>query len=358
MDGIARSHFVPLRSQTPLLKFMSDLPADAQDNSELPAAMPADLPPVEPPSAKFIIQLFVVPGLIVAAIVGVWLLFGKLASAEQDWQALLADMKSSNEHRRGRGAMGLAQALAADQNRKTDGPRLATNPQVAQELANFLAETLKNSSSEPAVIAQQDFLTRTLGYLDTPQFVLPVLSEAMQESRDHEVREKAVISVARIAHRASERREPLSDQGIIEALTSVSRDSDPLMRSMATFALGFFPLDLVRQPLTVLLADLDANTRANAAVAFARHKSLDGLAVFRDVLKSAAATKTPLPPGDSAPIATTAALKAVGDLAPLIEEPMRAEIRREIDAISTGYPDAKIRFDAAQTLAKLRDSGK
>ena len=66
-------------------------------------------------------------GLIVAAIVGVWLLFGKLASAEQDWQALVADMKSSNEHRRGRGAMGLAQALAVDQNRKSEGPRLTTN---------------------------------------------------------------------------------------------------------------------------------------------------------------------------------------------------------------------------------------
>ena len=84
---------------------MSDPIVENQENAELPATEPLpDLPPVEPPSAKFIVQLFVVPGLIVAAIVGAWLLFGKLASAEQDWQALLADMKSSNEHRRGRGA--------------------------------------------------------------------------------------------------------------------------------------------------------------------------------------------------------------------------------------------------------------
>src|SRR5439155_23866789 len=33
------------------------------------------LPPVEPPSARFIIQLFVVPALIVALIVAVWLAF-------------------------------------------------------------------------------------------------------------------------------------------------------------------------------------------------------------------------------------------------------------------------------------------
>ena len=52
---------------------MPDLLAENQDNAELPSQPP----PVEPPSAKFIVQLFVVPGLIVAVIVGAWLLFGK-----------------------------------------------------------------------------------------------------------------------------------------------------------------------------------------------------------------------------------------------------------------------------------------
>src|SRR5262245_5304148 len=36
------------------------------------------LPPVEQPSARFIIQLFVVPALIVIGIVGVWLMFNWL----------------------------------------------------------------------------------------------------------------------------------------------------------------------------------------------------------------------------------------------------------------------------------------
>ncbi|HLQ43503.1 MAG TPA: hypothetical protein VK137_02140, partial [Planctomycetaceae bacterium] len=69
---------------------MSDSFPDHSDNAELPSSpLSSDLPPVEPPSGRFIVQLFVVPGLIVAAIVGVWLLFGKLASAEQDWQKLV-----------------------------------------------------------------------------------------------------------------------------------------------------------------------------------------------------------------------------------------------------------------------------
>ncbi|GDY10289.1 MAG: HEAT repeat domain-containing protein [Planctomycetota bacterium] len=334
---------------------MTSEPIENADNAELPAAAEF-LPPVEPPSAKFIVQLFVVPGLIVAAIVGVWLLFGKLASAEQDWQALVADMKSSNEHRRGRGAMGLAQALAVDQNRKSEGPRLTTNPQVAQELSALLSDTLKSSSNEPVVIDQQAFLTRTLGLLDVPESVLPVLREAMKDTHDREVRKNAVAAVATIAHRANERGVPLTDASTLEELANVSRDQDPLLRSLAALTLGFFPLDLTDQALTVLLADADANTRANAAVAFTRHKSLKAVPVLRDVLKSAAALKQAGPSGDVAPVAATNAMKAIGELAPLLDESTRSEITNDIATISKDYPEPRVRLDAAQTLMKLRAS--
>lgn len=327
--------------------------SESQDNSELPTN-PDLLPPVEPPSAKFIVQLFVVPGLIVAAIVGVWLLFGKLASAEQDWQALVADMKSSNEHRRGRGAMGLAQALAVDQNRKTEGPRLTTNPQVAQELSAFLADTLKSSTQEPVVIDQQAFLTRTLGLLDVPDAVLPVLREAMKESHDREVRKNAVAAVATIAYRANARGTPLSDGGTLEELANVSRDSDPLLRSLAAMSLGFFPLELADQSLTVLLADADANTRANAAVAFTRHKSLKAVPVLKDVLKAAAALKQAEPSGDAAPVAATNAMTAIAELAPLLDETTRTEVANDVETISKSYPEPRVRLDAAQTLTKIR----
>jgi HEAT repeat protein len=327
--------------------------AEPHDNAELPNSAET-LPPVEPPSAKFIVQLFVVPGLIVASIVGVWLLFGKLASAEQDWQALLADMKSSNEHRRGRGAMGLAQALAIDQNRKVAGPRLTTNPQVAQELSAFLTDTLKSSSQEPVVIDQQAFLARTLGLLDVPESVLPALREAMKETHDREVRKNAVAAVATIAFRAHERGTPLTDSGILDELSQVSRDQDPLLRSLAALALGFFPLDLADQSLTVLLADADGNTRANAAISFTRHKSLKAVPVLKEVLKAAAALKQAGPSGDAGPIAATNAMKAIGELAPLLDESTRSEIVKDITTISTDYPEPRVRLDAAQTLMKFR----
>ena len=335
---------------------MSDLLAENQDNSELPTSPPLpDLPPVEPPSAKFIMQLFVVPGLIVAVIVGAWLLFGKLASAEQDWQALLADMKSSNEHRRGRGAMGLAQALAADQNRKgVSGPRLTTNPQIAQELSAFLAETLKSSSTEPSVVDQQAFLIRTLGTLDLPEAVLSVLRDAMNEKRDREVRKNAVLAVATIAHRANERGAGLSGEGIVDELSNVAKDGDPLLRSSAAFTLGLFPLERTKQTLTVLLSDGDSNTRVNAAIALTRQKSLDGVPVLREVLTAAATTKSAAPSGDSSVIAASNVLKAIGVLAAQLDEPTRTDILRDVETISKSYPEPRVRLDAAQALMKLR----
>src|SRR5258707_14265223 len=91
------------------------------------AQIPEDLPPVEPPSAGFIIQLFVVPGLIVLAIVGVYLVFGKLATGGQDWREQVADLRHPNEHRGWRGGLGLAQLLTADQALGCNGHDLCRN---------------------------------------------------------------------------------------------------------------------------------------------------------------------------------------------------------------------------------------
>ena len=50
------------------------------------------LPDVQPPSAGFIVQLFVVPAVIVMVIVAVYVLFGRLASGEADWRQLVTEI--------------------------------------------------------------------------------------------------------------------------------------------------------------------------------------------------------------------------------------------------------------------------
>src|SRR5579872_5571647 len=98
------------------------------------------LPPVKPPSAGFFVQLFVVPALIVMAVVGVWALFGKIASSDEDWRDLVEDIRNTNEHRRWRGAYGLAMLLERDQQLGESGQHLSTNPDIARALVGLFDE--------------------------------------------------------------------------------------------------------------------------------------------------------------------------------------------------------------------------
>ena len=70
------------------------------DTSPVPRPLAPDdaLPPVEPPSAGFIVQLFVIPAVIVAVILAVWFLLN-LANIDRDPKELLAALKSRNERR-------------------------------------------------------------------------------------------------------------------------------------------------------------------------------------------------------------------------------------------------------------------
>src|SRR5258708_31543195 len=118
----------------------------SSDSDTETSQCPEDLPPVQPPSAGFIIQLFVVPGLIVLAIVGVYLVFGKLATGGQDWREQVADLRHPNEHRRWRGALGLGQILTADQEQGANGQHLSQNCEIAQALVEMLSQELKQVS--------------------------------------------------------------------------------------------------------------------------------------------------------------------------------------------------------------------
>lgn len=121
--------------------------------SGVPPTSPMDakgLPPVTPPSGKFIAQLFVVPGVIVAVAVGcIWFvtwLVGGFFSPDQ----FLKDLKSGNSEVRWRRASDLAQVLKRD-------PALAANPQFALSLTELLHQALRDSAiSEKAAVERND----------------------------------------------------------------------------------------------------------------------------------------------------------------------------------------------------------
>lgn len=289
--------------------FPEDAGVPADDAADRSARRDEDLPPVKPPSAAFIVQLFLVPGLIVLAIVGVWALFGKMASSETDWQVLIKEIKQNNPHRSWRAAMGLAQLLKTDQDRGDEGQQLAANREVAETLAELFREKLDAKTSDVEELQKQAFLARALGMLDVPEVVLPVLQQAMgahaNDDAYTEVRKNAVASIAVIAGRAAERdkaagdpspgprlRKVLEQPDLVDDVVGASGDRQRLLRQLGAYTLGLLPTPVAQQRLKVLAED-DAHemTQLNAAIGLARQGSTTGLPVFKKVLKRAADEK-------------------------------------------------------------------
>ncbi|MDB5385196.1 MAG: hypothetical protein JWM11_842, partial [Planctomycetaceae bacterium] len=169
--------------------------------------LPEELPPVQPPSAGFIAQLFLIPGLIVLAIILVWSLVSRMASIEQDWRSLVLDIQSPHPHVRSRAIFGLAQQLSADQNSTDPGPKLCDSVDVAKQLSDLLEKELKSGTGDDNAKKQQAILAQTLALFHTPETVLPTLVHAMQPEHDEEVRTNALKAIAVIAGRALETRQ-------------------------------------------------------------------------------------------------------------------------------------------------------
>lgn len=329
------------------------------------ALSPADeLPPVTPPSASFIVQLFLVPALIVTVVVGIYLIFGRLAAGEQDWRRQLTDLRHANPHVRWRGALGLAQMLQADVT--ADGHRLAENRDVATELAALLSESLQQASTREDDIKQQEFLTRTLGLLDVSDVTFPVLVEGMDQARDREVRKNALASTATIAYRAREQGRPLDEGPVISPVIEATNDADAMIRHLATYALGLLSSPQAQERLLVLLDDGDELTRANAAFALARQGSAAGVPVLVEILKSSG--RSPAPPSSQSDEMSTDevmalveapklsnTLHALDDLSGQLEPAVRGQVVNLLAPIAESHADGNTRVAARLLRDKLAD---
>jgi HEAT repeat protein len=311
------------------------------------------LPPIEPPSAGFIMQLFVVPALIVLAVVVVWAFFGKIAASEEDWRGLVEDIRNTNEHRRWRGADGLARLLQNDQELGDSGQHLAANPEIARVLVGLFEEGLTRHSQREDDLKQEAFVARTLGLLDAQKTVLPALARGMQSEQDREVRKNSIASIAVISGRASEAHHPIDDANLVNDLVTASGDPDALIRDASTYALGLIPTEASRDRLKVLISDADRNTRVNAAVGLARQKSTAGFHVFKDVLQSASAAPNGSPTQLESLLAAKNSLHAVKILAGDWTAPQRSELVALIDPIAQHHAEPRIRTDAIDALVSL-----
>jgi HEAT repeat protein len=299
--------------------------------------------------------LFVVPGLIVLAIVGVWVLFGKLATGEQDWKGQLVELQHPNLHRRWRAASGLAQMVKADRDMAGGGQQLSRNREIAQALADVLSAEVKRGAQSDDDVKYATFLAATLGWFDLPDIVVPPLEQAMQTGADREVRKNAIWAIAVMAERTAKDRSPLTFPGLIDELAKVSRDDDPLIRQTSAFALGLFPDEEARSRLEVMVADSDPDTRINAAIALTRHGDVHGAAVFREVLKRASEQQVPGSDGEFEQfLALKNCIAAIERVSGAFNAIERQELATLLEPIAGGFREPGIRIAAKSALSTLR----
>jgi hypothetical protein len=245
------------------------------------------LPPVEQPSAKFIIQLFVVPLLIVMSMVGIYLTFTKLLSGTTvGSDKLIEGIANGPSVARWQRAKELADRL---QNKGYAD--LRRNQERATQLAQILDRELQRPTGgkdEQEEATLRFFLAKALGEFDVEEGTDVLLTAATtnRAASDALVRQGALEAIAVRAHNLPRLDPPreLTDPDLEPTLLRLAGDEDPAIRHRTVFALGKLGTPAAIEMLRVLVDDLDADTRYNAALALAHRGDLRSAATLAEML--------------------------------------------------------------------------
>ena len=240
-----------------------------------------DLPPVEPPSAGFVVQLFVIPAAVVVVVIIVWLLFGKLAGGERDAMEYVRQLRSPTAN--WRLAFELASLIQHD-------TKIGSDPVLLGELSDLLSHDLDQPDADPKLT---QYLTLTLGAFRTleaktnngqPIDPLVPLAKALSTKYATPIRIAAAASLAKQAARLDGK---LEDEGAVKALGEAAASGEPEARQMAVYALGFFGGDEATRYLRERVKqDEDRYVRFNAAVALGRRGDVAAAGTLREMLSA------------------------------------------------------------------------
>ena len=246
------------------------------------------LPQIEPPSAGFLLQLFIIPMIIVGIIVMVWLMFSWLAHMGSNPRELVRDLKKPNEASWQR-ALTLADLL-----RNPAHEELKSDVAMASELAAVLDSQLDQESFDETSIRLRMFLCRALGEFKVPEALSPILRAATLERNPSEldVRRTALEAVAVYANN-NPGASLSEDKACMDALIAASRERSEVaaekdaradLRSTAAYVLGVIGGDAALERLVILLDDPYTNARYNAATGLCRHGDTRAIPVLSEML--------------------------------------------------------------------------
>ena len=290
MTGL-RGHFGD-RDRLNVLGSVSKYQGNPMASDQEPLTEPQNpLPPVEPPSASFLLQLFVIPMVIVTIIVMVWLMLNWLAHMGSNPQHLVRDLHKLND------ASWQKALTLADLLRNPDYDHLKSDPEMADELAAILTQQLDSGSNDEKPIRLRMFLCRALGEFRTPTALPPLLAAAAHERdlRDIDVRRAALEAIAVFATHSDQSELPHREQ-VMDVLRAASREradgpeeriARSEIRSTAAYALGVVGGPEATDRLELMLSDAYANTRYNAALGLVRHGDVRATPILLEMLDPA-----------------------------------------------------------------------
>lgn len=245
---------------------------------------PDTLPPVEPPSAGFLVQLFLVPALIVGIIVSVWVSFHWLAQLGNDPQANVRALRRNTEGR-WQAALNLANDL------RPVGSPLKSNVGLATELASVLSDELKSGRTTGSGYAAEQsrelctFLCRALGEFTIPEAAAPLVSCA-DDAAQPEIVRAAVEGLAMLATNLTAVGFGFPDPArVTKTVIASTQSPDRDQRKSATFALGVVGGEGAGPRLRELCDDADDNVRYNAALGLARMGDVFAWETLTEMLK-------------------------------------------------------------------------
>ena len=245
------------------------------------------MPPVEPPSAGFVVQLFVIPAAVVVVVIIVWLLFGKLAGGERDAMEYVRQLRSPTAN--WRLAFELASLIQHD-------AKIGSDPVLLGELTDLLSHDLDQADADPK-------LTQ---YLALDAGGIPDARCQDEQRPDGRSARPARASALRrsIQHRSGSRPPPAwrsrrpgwmassTIEQAVKALGEAAATGEPEVRQMAVYALGFFGGNAATEILRERVKqDEDRFVRYNAAVALGRRGDPAASGTLREMLSTADLTK-------------------------------------------------------------------
>jgi len=275
------------------------------------------LPPVEPPSAAFLVQLFLVPAIIVGIIVTVWLAFHWLAQLGNDPEGYVRTLRRANEGR-WQAALNLANDL-----RGPGGAALKGDAQLAADLAGILSDEVASGRPKLGGHAGEQsrtlagYLCRALGEFAVPDAAAPLIERA-RDAGDPATARAAVEALAVLATNLAAASAAFPDAAAVTAaLLAASRSDDAGLRSAAAFTLGVVGGPGADERLELLVGDTADDVRSNAAIGLARRGREAAYPTLAEML---ALPDPPAAPGDEAAqsqryrraLIVVNALKAVG----------------------------------------------